>query len=317
MTATTTDVLHDIALFVEVVRSGGFTRAADRLAMPLSSLSRRVAALERDIGVRLLHRTTRRVVVTEAGQAYYNRCSGLVDEARNAHRDLQALTSVPRGRLRVSCSPDFGAAFIVPALPAFRHRFDEVDVDLDYLSRRADLLTDPIDVAIRMGPLEDSTLIARPLASLRVGLYAAPAYLARRPGPRSAHDLSRHACLAMHGHRDRTSWTVVKGLRRERVEIAGPFSANSMGALHALAIAGFGIVSLDAIVAANDVANGRLVPVLPGWRFDRVPVHALVPSRLMPAKTRVFVDYLSERLAEIDAPGRSRRISTNQRQVGP
>ena len=316
MTATTIEMLRDIALFVEVARTGSFTRAADRLAMPLSSLSRRLAALERGIGVRLLHRTTRRVVVTEAGQAYYNRCSGLVDEASNAHRDLQALTSVPRGRLRVSCSPDFGAAFIVPSLPGFRRRFDEVDVDLDFSSRRVDLLTDPIDVAIRMGPLEDSTLIARPLASLRVCLYAAPAYLARRPAPRSARDLSRHACLAMHGHRQRTTWTLVKGLRRERVEITGPFSANSMGALHQLAVAGCGIVSLDSIVAADDVAHDRLVPVLPSWGFERVPVHALVPSRLMPAKTRVFVDYLSERLAVISGPSGSRRALTKQREAG-
>ena len=301
------ELLDDVALFVEVARAGSFTVAAANLDLPVSSVSRRVARLEKTIGLRLLHRTTRRVAPTETGQAYFNRCSGLVDEVRSAHRDLQALATTPRGRLRVSVTSDFATQFLAPHLVAFHARYPDVAVDLDLTSRRVDLLTEAMDVAVRFGPLDDSTLVARRLATLRVGLFASPAYLARRGRPRSPADLVRHDCLAMHGRAGAATWTLLRGLRRETVSVTGPFSANGMSLLRRLAIDGAGIVAVDAALVQDDLRSGALEPTLPAWSFAPVPVHALVPSRLAPAKTRVFVDFLAERLVALDVvKGRGR-----------
>lgn len=308
MATTILQPLEDIALFVEVARFGSFTAAAAKLGLPVSSVSRRVARLERGIGLRLLHRTTRRVVTTEVGQAYFDRCSGLVDEVRVAHQDLQALATTPHGRLRVSVTSDFATHFLAPHLVSFRALHPTVAVDLVLTSRRVDLPGESVDVAIRMGPLDDSMLVARRLASLRVGLFASPAYLARRTRPRRPADLGQHDCLSRDADGADTHWTLLRGLRRESVMVAGPFSANGMALLRRLAIVGAGIVALDAALVQADLATGTLEPVLPGWSLGPVPVHALMPSRLMPAKTRVFVDFLAERLATLDVgrrrPGR-------------
>ena len=301
------ELLDDVALFVEVARTGSFTAAAARFELPVSSVSRRVARLEGHIGLRLLHRTTRRVATTEAGQAYFNRISGLVDEIRDAHRDLQALSTAPRGRLRVSVTSDFATQFLAPHLAAFHALYPDVAIDLDLTSRRVDLLTERLDVALRIGPLDDSTLIARRLAALRVGLFASPTYLARRGRPRSPAELSRHDCLTLDSRPGGTPWTLLRGLRSETVAVSGPFSGSGMALLRRLAIDGAGIVAVDAALVQADLAAGALEPTLPAWSFPPVPIHALMPSRLAPAKTRAFVDFLAARLAALDVERGRRR----------
>lgn len=164
------DALRDMALFVEVANNGHFRRAAERLQMPVSTLSRRVTLLERRLGVKLLMRTTRSVTLTGAGAVYLQRCKSIVDEALNATADLQALATVPQGTLRISMTVDFGTDVFAPYLVEFHKRHPQIAFDLDLSARRVDLLTEPFDLALRIGEIEHSTLVARRVGMLRMAL---------------------------------------------------------------------------------------------------------------------------------------------------
>lgn len=189
------DLLNDMALFVEVARAMSFRRAAEALGMPNSTLSRRVSALEKAIGLRLMHRTTRRLELTEAGQLYYERCKRIVEEARLAHEQLGELLAQPSGVLRASLPVDFANSTLAPLIAEFARRHPGIRFEFDLTPRRVDLVSEPFDVAIRMGASQDSTLVARLLATLDTHLYASPAYVSRVGPPRQPADLARHEGL--------------------------------------------------------------------------------------------------------------------------
>lgn len=182
------ELLNDMALFVEVVKAKGFRSAAEVMGIPNSTLSRRIGTLEKAIGLRLLHRTTRKIELTEAGQLYFERCKRIVDEARLAHEQLGEMLAQPSGVLRASLPVDFAVTYLAPLIAEFAGLYPGITFDFDLTPRRVDLVSEPFDVAIRMGPSEDSQLIARPLASLTPHLYASPGYLDRsasRTSPRT------------------------------------------------------------------------------------------------------------------------------------
>jgi len=189
------ELLNDMALFVEVVNAKGFRGAADATGVPNSTVSRRIGMLEKAIGLRLLHRTTRRVELTEAGQIYYERCRRIVDEARVAHEQLGEMLAQPSGVLRASLPVDFATIYMAPIIAAFAERFPRIRFDFDLTPRRVDLVAEPFDVAIRMGEQPSSALIARQLAVLSAQVYASPRYLARAGEPMSPEELSKHECL--------------------------------------------------------------------------------------------------------------------------
>src|SRR5215469_11790327 len=186
-----------MALFVEVVKAKGFRSAADATGMPNSTLSRRISLLEKAIGLRLLHRTTRKIELTEAGQLYFERCKRIVDEARLAHEELSGMLAQPSGVLRVSLPVDFAVTYLAPVVVAFAELYPRISFDFDLTSRRIDLVSEPFDVAIRIGESENSQLIARTLASLTPHLYASPGYLERAGEPAKPADLARHECLTV------------------------------------------------------------------------------------------------------------------------
>ena len=287
------ELLNDMALFIEVASTLNFRRAADVSGIPNSTLSRRIAALEKHIGLRLLHRTTRRVELTEAGQLYYERCRRIVDEARIAHEQLGEMLAQPTGVLRASLPVDFATIYMAPLIAEFSRRFPGITFEFDLTPRRVDLVTEPFDIAIRMGEQADSNLIARLLARLSVQLYASPQYLAQNGVPEHPTDLVRHECL---GFPKSGRWTLHREAETIEVDVAGRFLVNSVGMFRRLATLDLGIIMLPEEVAAEELAAGRLQRVLPEWHGQSTPVYAMTETRLLPAKTQRFIEFLQENL---------------------
>lgn len=288
------DYLNNMALFVEVVKARGFRKAADAIGMPNSTLSRRIAALEDSIGLRLLHRSTRRIELTEAGQLYFERCKRVVDEARLAHEQLGGMLAQPSGVLRASLPVDFAVNYVAPLVAEFARLYPGISFDFDLTSRRVDLVGEPYDVAIRLGELQDSQLVARILTVLQPQLYAAPGYLARAGEPRTPAELAGHACLSV---LKISAWTLHGAGASVTVEVGSRFAANSVGMLRRLATLDMGIVLLPREVVADELHDGRLVPIMPEWQGAAQPVYAVTETRLLPAKTQRFIEFLRDRLA--------------------
>lgn len=286
------EFMNDMALFVEVVKAKGFRGAAEAIGMPNSTLSRRISALEKEIGLRLLHRTTRKIELTEAGQIYYERCKRIVDEARLAHEQLGEMLTQPSGVLRASLPVDFAVTYLAPLIAEFASLYPAITFDFDLTPRRVDLVSEPFDVAIRMGEPESSQLIARLLAALPAYLYASPRYLEHSGEPAEPADLVRHECLGMKAGK----WALHDGKLATEVAIGGRFTLNSVGMIRRLATLDMGIILMPEEVVADDLASGRLRRILPQWHGAPVPVYAITETRLLPAKTQRFIEFLKEHL---------------------
>lgn len=291
-------LLRDIELFVEVVHARSFSKAAQRLDMPTSTLSRRISEMERSLGLRLLNRTTRKVEVTEAGATYFARCAHLIDEARVAHENLSATSQIPQGILRLACTPDFAALYLPDVLVRFAQQHASVDVELDLSSRRVDLTSEPVDAALRIGDLPDSGLVSRRLGWLQHQLFAAPSYLRQHGAPATPQELASHAAVRIRAGAQGSRWVLLDGTgRRESVTVQARFTAGSVAMARELALRGAGIVAIDQQAAREDLLGGRLQPVLAGWRVAPVPLHLVTASRLMPARVRAFAQELEAMLA--------------------
>ncbi|NHR06948.1 LysR family transcriptional regulator [Chromobacterium haemolyticum] len=287
------ELLNDMALFVEVVKAKGFRRAAEATRVPNSTLSRRIGALEKSIGLRLLHRTTRRIELTEAGRLYYERCRRIVDEARLAHEQLGDMLAQPSGVLRASLPVDFAVTYLAPMIAEFARLHPGIGFDFDLTPRRVDLVSEPFDVAVRMGAPESSQLIARTLGALTPHLYASPGYLARAGEPVNPAELAGHQCLSV---MKPGAWTFHRDGRELGVEASSRFVLNSIGLAKRLATLDMGIVLMPAEIVADELGNGGLRRIMPGWQGTPVPVYALTETRLLPAKTQRFIEFLQQRL---------------------
>ncbi|MEC5342924.1 LysR family transcriptional regulator [Brenneria populi] len=287
------DYLKDMALFVEVVKARGFRGAAAAIGIPNSTLSRRISMLEKSIGLRLLHRTTRKIELTEAGQIYFERCKRIVDEARLAHEQLGELLAQPDGLLRVSLPVDFALTYLAPLLVEFAELYPGISFDFDLTPRRVDLVSEPFDVAIRMGESENSQLIARPLASLTPYLYASAGYLARAGEPVEPADLERHECISITKGK---GWTLHRGGQTIAVPVSSRFALNNVGMIRCLATRDLGVILMPEEIVADDVASGKLRRLMPAWQGTPVSVYAITETRLLPAKTQRFIEFLRDRL---------------------
>ena len=283
-------LLNDMALFVEVIKANSFRGAAEAVGMPNSTVSRRIAELERRIGLRLLNRTTRRIELTEGGRLYYERCRRIVDEARLAHEELSELVDNPSGLIRLSIPIDFGVVYLAPLLAEFAERYPQIQFDLDLTPKRLDLVSAPVDMVIRIGTLADSQLIARPLGNLQRSLFASPAYLARHGMPESPQALLQHQCLRMLD----APWVLHNADQQLSLAVDGRYLLNNIGMLRRLALLGQGIAMLVDEMISEDLASGRLQRVLPGWSAQTLPVYVITETRLVPAKVRVLIDFLTE-----------------------
>jgi DNA-binding transcriptional LysR family regulator len=287
------ELLNDMALFVEVVKAHGFRAAAQAMGMPNSTLSRRISGLEKAIGLRLLNRTTRKIELTEAGQIYFEHCKRIVDEARIAHEQLAGMLAQPSGVLRVSLPVDFANTYLAPLIAEFAQSYPGISFDFDLTPRRVDLVAEPYDLAIRMGESEPSHLIARPLARLSRYIYASPRYLELHGEPATPADLARHECLRMS---KASAWTLHNRQNTIEIGVAGRFQLNSIGMIRRLAALELGIAILPEEIVADDVTGGRLRRVLSDWQGTPEPVYAITETRLLPAKTQRFIEFLREKL---------------------
>ena len=299
----TKQLLSDIALFIEVVGTKSFARAAERLNMPASTLSRRIAALEAAIGFRLLNRTTRKVEVTEEGAAYYQRCKHLVEEAQLAHEEISNAIHVASGVLRLACTPDFANLYLAPVLVRYAQENPAVNVELSLSSQVEDLLSNHLDLAIRMGPQRDSSLVARPLGALKQGLYASAQFLKGcGVAIRAPQDLAAVPCIRLTSTVSASSWSMRRvdapDGAREKVSVSGRFVSGGPHLACQLAMQGCGVGLLDQNLANVYVRSGQLQPVLPQWQPTEVQVQALTTSRMVPARVRRFLDLLTQALAK-------------------
>jgi len=289
--------LDDMSLFVDVVKAHSFRRAAEAAGISGSTLSRRIAALEQAIGLRLIHRTTRRFELTEAGALYYERCRRIIEEATLAHEQLSDMLEKPAGLLRLSLPVDFATVYLSPLLANFAQRYPDIRFEMDLTPRRVDLITEPFDLAIRMGEQPASGLIARKLADIPRHLYASTSYLARAGTPTDPAELEQHECLRMNTPQEGHAWTLQHAGRSVKVPLDSRFSVNSMGMLLKLAQHDQGIAILSEAMVRNDLATGHLQRVLPDWQAPPIPVFVLTETRLLPAKTQRFIAYLRDALA--------------------
>ena len=297
----TMDQLTALRVFARVAESGSFSKAAQTLKMSKSAVSKHVAALEGHLGAKLLYRTTRHVSLTEEGRAYLARATRILEDIDEADGAVTALKAEPRGTLRVNSALSFAIRHIAPAIPAFLRQYPRLTVDLELTDRFVDLVEEGYDIAIRIGQLSDSSLIARRLANVPVVCVAAPDYLARAGTPAHPDDLAHHDCLLYRGRSGVSEWELGQGERSRRIRVDGPLVANNGDALKAAALQGLGIARLPVFLLDDELARGRLVEVLAACRPSPIPVQAVyAPNRHLSAKVRRFIDYFAARFA---APG--------------
>lgn len=295
------DERSDMAVFVTVVGEASFAGAAKALGMTPSGVSRRIGRIEDRLGVRLLNRTTRRLSLTEPGEIYYRRSAQIVADIEEAERETAQQHATPRGRLRVTASNAFGHQEVVSVMPEFLRRYPEVSVELRLTDAVVDLVAEGIDIAIRSGSLEDSSIISRRLASTRRVVCAAPAYLEAHGVPRRPEDLLTHNCLVRHNQRQFFNDWTFEGPDGERtVRVDGNLTSNSMEALYSATLAGVGILRVSVFVVDEAICDGRLLPLLEDYeRIDDTPIYAVYPSnRHLSPKTRAFIDFLTASLAD-------------------
>ncbi|WP_445156897.1 LysR family transcriptional regulator [Halomonas sp. E14] len=284
-----------IEAFVEVVRLGTFAAAARRLQVSNSHISRQVAQLEQQLGLPLLYRTTRQIHLTDAGERYYLRCRELLDGFRDAETALQQLQERPQGVLHLSCATTFGERFIAPMVNDFLCLHPQLELRLHLTNRQVDVIDEGYDVVIRMGTLQDSSLVARRLSGRREFIVGSPAYFLGVSQPHSVAELSRHRCLI--GTRDLWRFDI-DGVHRD-VRVQGPWQANSGPALLDAALKGLGLAQLPDYYVAPYLASGELISVLDAFQCCDTGVWAVMPRhRQHAAKVRQFVDYLVAQLPQ-------------------
>lgn len=297
----TTIDLGKLAIFVRVVETESFTAAAESLGLPKSSVSRGVARLEEELGVRLLQRTTRRLGLTEAGAAFYQSVRSalsVVDEAVAAAADLG---SEPRGPIRLTAPVDLGD-FIAEPLVRFARKYPQIQVDVVLTARLVDLVREGFDLALRASRLLDSSLIARKLGTFASGLFAAPAYLKKRGAPRTLAELAGHDCVLFRA-RGRATWTLRGPKGDEQVEVGGPVSTDDLTFVISVAAAGAGIANLPLTLAARAVSDRRLVHILPDYAHVHSDLSLVMPSgRYVPARVTLLRDFLAAELKALVPP---------------
>ena len=289
--------LDEIEAFAAVAESGSFAAAARRLGRDASVLSRRIMALEARLGVRLLARTTRQVLTTEAGAGYLPRVQAILVEWASADAETSNGAAAPRGELRVALPAAFGRMWIAPLLPAFLAAHPEIQVDAQYGDRYVDITAERVDAAVRVGALPASGLIARRLARFDRMLCASPAYLGTWGTPAAPQDLAGHACLGFTRHRFWPNWPLRRGTERADVHVRGPLVSDDGEALALAAVGGAGIMLASEWLVRRQLTEGSLVQVLPDWSVENDGadgVSAVLPAgRLVPAKTRAFVEWIA------------------------
>ena len=285
--------LDNILLFVKVAQLESFSRAARALGMPVSTVSRRLAMLEAQLGVTLLQRTTRRLTLTAQGRAYYNECREPLNHLLDAERVLTHTQRSPEGVLKITVPVILGQEPFLDFLSEFLRRYHRVRIDLFITNVFLDLIAENVDVAIRFGALKDSSVVAKKLgASIRY-LVAAPSYLKGRKMPTEPADLAEHDCILLNGKNNEAEWELARGRKKVRVRVSGMISSRDIQSVSAFTYRGHGIGLLPSTYCERQIQSGGLVRVLSQWTSPQMPVYAVYATRkFMPSKLQVFLEAL-------------------------
>jgi len=291
--------LNDVALFVQVVRSGSFAAAARRLGMPANSLSRRIQQLEQLLGLRLMQRSTRKLTLTDAGTTFYERCADQVEALAEAAQELSEGSQVPSGKVRVAAPADFFNVFRMELIAEFLDAHPKVRLEFVLSDERADLIEQGIDVAIRSGKVLEPTLVARRIGTGRVTLVASPAYLAARGMPESVEALANHDCVTLPHASGRAVWHLGGPDGAIEAHVAGRFSANTAQALLKAVLAGLGIALLPAVMTSSHVRAGELTEVLPDHGVEgRESYLVYLSRRQLPRAVTAFIEFMMAKMID-------------------
>ncbi|NJD34100.1 MAG: LysR family transcriptional regulator [Betaproteobacteria bacterium] len=296
-----------MAAFVRAVETGGFSAAARDMGLTPSALSKLVTRLEDRLGARLLHRTTRRLQLTAEGEAFYARVRPILVAMDEAEAEVTQAGASPRGLLRLHCGSAFGMHQLAPAIPRFQERYPEIEMDITVSDQPLASMEEGVDIAIRIGPLDESSMVARRICNLQRVICASPAYLARRGTPRTPDDLQQHNCLWITSLPALRRWPFDTDDGIRVVNVGGNVAANNAETVLQLAVAGVGITRLTDVIVGEALRRGELVPILTDWHHvEPVPLFATYPSgRNLSPKVRAMVDFLVEEFGS--APWRQGR----------
>lgn len=287
--------LQDLEVFVQIVKSGNFAKAAAELQLNPSAISRRISHLEDHLGVRLFHRTTRNLSLTEVGDRYLNRCLSILAELEEAEREAKQHSKAPQGTLHVSCSTLFAHQCILTRLPQFLEQYPQVKIELILTDDIADLVDEGIDVAIRIGELANSALMTRKLVCDRRIICASPQYLDRYGTPVTPDDLAHHNCLSLNARKTTLNqWRFRDASGLREIDVRGNFAVNSGEALYKAVIAGLGIGRVTEFLSSQALSSGRLVRLLTDYEDENeVGIYTVFPTnRYLLPKVQCFVEFL-------------------------
>ena len=285
--------LNDIAVFVKVAQLESFTRAARALGMPVSTVSRKVTSLEDQLGVTLLQRTTRRLRLTAQGRAYYDQCREPLSQLFDAESALTQTQNKPEGLLRISVPVIFAQEPFYEFLSRFLNRYPGIRADLFITNQFVDLIADNVDVAIRIGELQDLTIIAKRIGKSIRYLVASPSYLKDRTAPATLEELANHHCILLNGRNNEAEWHLVNGRKSVKLHVTGPLSSRDFQSISAFTYKGHGIGLLPSSYCEQEIRRRDLVRILPEWSSPEIFVHVVYPTRrFIPSKLQVFLDEL-------------------------
>lgn len=287
------DLLASMRTFNAVFEHGSFTAAAEHLGISKALTSKYIAQLENHLDARLINRTTRKLNFTEVGQAYYLRCKELLDELDELESAVQQQQSTPKGTLRIAAPINLGEGLISQVLADYLKRYSNVSIDLVLADRFVNLVDEGFDLAIRVGQLSDSTLIARKLAQINTVLCASPEYLAINGKPETPDDLNRHNCIIDTNINNSETWSFHQDNHSYQVKVSGQFRANSAESVHKMLLQGSGIGMSPSFVVNNDIQNGELKQLLSDYQTSEYGIYVVYPhNRHLAAKVRTLIDFL-------------------------
>lgn len=291
------DELKRIGVFTKVVQASSFSEAARQLGMAKSAVSKQVTLLEQEVGVRLLHRTTRKLSLTEAGQLYYRHCQQIVDRADIALNELRQYQQQPTGTLRVASSIDFGSSELVPIIKELRGIYPHLNIELMLENRIVNMIEEGIDVTVRLGWLQDSNLVAKKLGNSPMVTFASPAYLARHGTPKTPQDLLQHEWINLSLLPAPLRWQYRHKITgaTESVQMNSALTCNASSGALSMALAGLGITVLGQVDISQHLQRGELVPLLADYQLEPLGIYAVYPHRQhLPAKVRIFLEFLEK-----------------------
>lgn len=293
------DRLHEIEVFIAVSEAGSFAKAGLRLRLSPPAVTRAISSLEDRLGARVFTRTTRSLAITDVGQRFLENARRVIGDLDAAERDAVGETAIPQGHLTVTASVTFGRSTLAPVVCAFLAQYPLINISVLLLDRVTSLIDEGIDLAVRMGPLPDSSMVAKRIGSVKRILVASPDYLARRGTPSVPADLRLHSMIAFTGLMPNREWRFLDGRSGKAVSFVPRFEINDAVAAIAAAEAGDGITITLSYMVAEQIRQGKLVPILDEWTPAAAPVHLVYPpGRLMAPKLRAFVDFAAPRLRE-------------------